>query len=244
MNTHAGASAPTTRAPAGWVQRRRLGAATVALILAPITINTVFSASATATPAAPAKAAPVGLSVTISDGVKQVHPNLDVTYTAKLSNSGTKPVTANLVLTVPGYLTYRDTAGAKVSKQDAEWPVTVAAGQSVTKKVTARIGSIPKAERRVTSLATVYTGKTTGVPLIRSADASSIAGVADLPNTAKATPADGKTSASHSDGSHRPWLLGSSIGVVLLAVLAASAVYLRRRGTPGRRRRQNAHSPS
>lgn len=166
-----------------------------------------------------------------------------VVYTAKLSNSGTNPVTANLVLTVPDYLTYRDTAGATVSKQNAEWPVTVPAGQSVTKKVTARIGSIPKAEKRVTSLATVYTGKTTGVPLIRSADASSIAGVKDAPAVAQSAPAQAKASAVKSDDHHTSWIVGSSIGVAALLVAAAVALFLRQRRTPGRRR-QSSHSTS
>jgi hypothetical protein len=88
---------------------------------------------------------------------------------------------------------------------------------------------------------TEYTGKASGVPLIRSAVASNIAGVKDVAAVAKSTPA--QASAIKSENDHQSWILASSIGIGVLVAVAVIAVVLRQRRTPGRRR-QSSHSPS
>jgi LPXTG-motif cell wall-anchored protein len=175
---------------------------------------------------------PAQLSITLTDGVTQVHSNTDVTYTTKVINQGSRPVTAELVLSTPTYVTITHAAGAKAADHAATWRITVRPGRSVSRTTTAHIGAISKTDYRVTTVASLYPGKaTTGVPLIRTAVANTIAGVTDPARTVTRP-------ASHPKGQHASsstnWLVvigGPALAVVLLA--AAVLWWRRRRGGRG-----------
>lgn len=188
----------------------------------------VASATAAATPVARSHPAPpVGLSVGLSDGRTQVHSDLGVIYTATLSNGAAKPVTADLLLTVPAYLTIRAAGGAKITKQNATWPVTVEPGETVSKSLSAHIGTIPKTERRLTSLITVYQGAATDRPVIRSAAVNTIAGVGGPAQGNQPVSVRHTSTRAHNDSDAR-WLVLIAIAAVLV-LAAACFIWLRRR---------------
>ncbi|MGO4535759.1 hypothetical protein [Leifsonia sp. 2MCAF36] len=181
-------------------------------------------AAVAATAAAP-EAAPAGLSIAISDGVAATASGSTSKYTATVTNDGTAPVTGKLVITLPAQAKYSEAGGAHVEKSDAVWQVTVPAGKSVTHRVTADIGRIPKGEVRVTTLATLYAADDGSRILVRAADANAIQGVVDPAHTVGQKPAK----AADSGGSPALLVVGVAISVVLLALAATGVVWLRRR---------------
>jgi hypothetical protein len=192
----------------------------------------VLAASGTA-----AAAPPPQLSISLSDGVETVHSDMSVSYSAAVENSGAKAVAGTLALDVPTYGHYTKTAGGKTAKQHVSWKVRVPAGKTVRKTATVRLATIAQGQSRVTTLASFYVGRTTGPPIVRTADADRIQGVADpapvtsaAPSTAagptKAAPSKAATSSSDSGLGAVGWIL---IGVGVLLVLAI-AFWLWRRG--------------
>ena len=175
-----------------------------------------------AQPAAAAETAPTGLSVTITDGVHEVTSHTAVTYTAELANAGSEPVTATVLVRVPGFAEL--TAGGEFAGTDATWNVTVLPGGSQTVTAEAQIGAIPPGEVRVTTMVSVYLGEgvdvASAVPTIGSADADLIEGVTD-PSTV--------TGSNDDDGA--PVDIGVMIGTAALVLigLAALLVTLTRR---------------
>jgi hypothetical protein len=175
-----------------------------------------------------AAAPPVELSISLSDGVGEVHSAMDVTYAAKVTNGGGAKVAGRLEIAVPGYVKLKKGGGGKVSKQTATWTVTVPAGKTVSRSVRAHIGDITKGEVRVTALASVFQGRS-DVPLIRTADADRIAGVHD-PAPAAPTPKPA-ANAAKDDGGVNLWLVAGLPGAAV--VLIAAAWLLRRRRHAG-----------
>ena len=193
------------------------------------------AAALVAGPAAAAAApVPTGLSITLADGRSQVHSDQDVTYTSRITNAGSRKVTGSLVLTVPSYVKIDKTRGATLRTAGLVWHVSVPAGKSVTRTVSAHIGTIPKDQLRVTTLASLYKGKrTNGVPVIRTAVANRITGVPDPAAPATQPPSTqpasaGQHNARHSNGPSL-WLV---VGVPVLAallLLAGGFAWWRRR---------------
>lgn len=188
----------------------------------------------TALVAVPAAAAPVpaGLSITLTDGVTQVRSDMDVTYTVKVGNAGGTKVTAKLVLTAPAYATLSRAAAAGTGKHIVTWKITVPAGKAITRTASAHIGTIARTDLRVTTLASLYQGKSSsGVPLIRTADANSIAGVTDPAHTVPPPGHPGRSLQQHTDSGPSLWLIvGLPIAAVLLLAAAAALWWRRRRG--------------
>jgi hypothetical protein len=181
-------------------------------------------------PSAQAATPPPGLSVTISDATAQTTSKATLTYTSTLTNAGTRPVTAQLVLAIPGYASYVQATGATVDKQNATWPVTVPAGRSVVKKASVTLGTIPQGEVRVTTLISVYLPGHPPTLLIRSAEANRIQGVSD--------PAHTVNTAGANRGGSRPISAGTVAaiavpGVLVLLLVGAWALRARRRNGDG-----------
>lgn len=168
-------------------------------------------------PASAASAAPE-MSVTISDGVKTVKPGMGVTYTTKVTNLGADPVDAKIVVAVPSYVEIRDAGTGTVDKQTVTWTATVAPHETSDLKLTATIGDIPKDDVRVTAVASVYVDGVEPSPLIRSADADRIQGVADTP-----APTASSASATASHGSATGTIV-TVIVIVLVVLLVAASV--------------------
>lgn len=171
-------------------------------------------------PASAASAAPE-MSVTISDGVKTVKPGMDVTYTTKVANLGADPVDAKIVVAVPSSVEIGDAGTGTVDKQTVTWTATVAAHQTSDLKLTATIGDIPKDDVRVTAVASVYVDGVEPSPLIRSADADRIQGVADTP-----APTASSASATASHGSATGTIVTVIVIVLVVLLVAASAAAL------------------
>jgi hypothetical protein len=180
-------------------------------ITATVSLASLVSLAPTVRAATPHAAAPPGLSVTISDATAQTASKATLTYTSTLTNAGTRPVTAQLVLAIPSYASYAQAPGAAVDKQTATWPVTVAAGKAVTKRAAVTLGTIPKGEVRVTTLISVYLPGHPPTLLIRSAEANRIQGVTDPAHTVNAVGA--------SRGGNRPISSGTITVIVILGVL-------------------------
>lgn len=131
--------------------------------------------------------APLGLSVHIDDSVTEVEPAQEVVYSSELRNSGPAAIEATVVVTVPDYLEVTSVAGddveGSIDDGTVSWAVSVDPGDTVALVTTARVGTIPTGERRVTTIVSVYLGPPTtedrGAPLIRSADSNRIVGVDD-----------------------------------------------------------------
>jgi hypothetical protein len=198
-----------------------------AAALLPITATvSLVSLAPTARAATSQAAPPPGLSVTISDATAQTASKATLTYTSTLTNAGTRPVTAQLVLAIPSYASYAQATGATVNKQTATWPVTVAAGKAVTKRAAVTIGTIPKGEVRVTTLISVYLPGHPPTLLIRSAEANRIQGVTDPAHSVNTVGANG--------GGNRPISPGTIttiviLGLVVLLLVGAWLARVRRR---------------
>lgn len=184
-------------------------------------------AAVAATAIAP-ESVPAGLSIAISDGVAVTDSGSTSHYTATVTNDGTAPVTGRLVITLPAPAKYTEAAGAHVEKSDAAWQVRVPAGKSVTHRVTADIGRIPKGDVRVTTLATLYASGDSTRILVRAADANAIRGVVDPAHTVGQKPAR----AAADGGTPTSLIVGVAISVVLLAFAATGVVLLQRRTRP------------
>jgi hypothetical protein len=186
----------------------------------------------------PAEAAvPPQLSITLTDGVAQTRSGQSLTYTATVTNGGAKQVKGKLVLEVPAFTS----AGhAKHSAQTVTWTMTARGDSTVTRKATVKVHTIPKGMVRVTTLASVYLGATSGVPVIRTADADRIAGVPDpTPVTVSLRPSASPTkrpaAVSAQDGNGASLWLAAGLPIVIAAGLAAGAlVWWRRRRAPER----------
>lgn len=214
-----------TSAPRWSPRRRSLAAATALASLVAMALTT--AARADASPAAPAQ-----LSVTLTDGVSEVHSDSDVHYSATVTNQGTRPITTRLVLTAPGYVNITRAPGARVAAHSATWRITVPASKSVTRTAAAHIATIAKGDYRVTTLASVYaTNSAAGVPLIRTAVANTITGVTDPARTVKPTSAARQPSSS-SSSSHWP-LWGGGFALALLLLGAGGWGWSRRRRGAG-----------
>jgi len=186
---------------------------------------------------AAAAPAPVGLSITLSDSLAQVHSGQDVTMTARLSNAGTRPFSGHLVIEVPGYVHVTHAQGGKIVRSDVRWSVSVPGGKSVSREVKAHIGMIAAGQLRVTTLASVFAGKVSGVPLIRTADADLIAGVKDPARTVPpgGAAAKGKSVSPAARDGGTNWWLAAGAPAAVVVVLAAAVLWWRRRrrgGTP------------
>lgn len=179
--------------------------------------------AAEATPAPPAQ-----LSISLTDGLAQVRSNTDVRYATRVTNNGSAPISAELVLSTPTYVTITHAPGAKVARHTVTWRITVRPGRVVSRPATAHIGTIAKTDYRVTTLASLYRGKeTSGIPLIRTAVANPIVGVTDPAGTVKGSP---RRLAGKHGTSHTNWLLLAGVpglALVLLAIL--TLVWSRRR---------------
>ena len=177
--------------------------------------------------AAPAATAAPQMSVTISDGVKTVKPGIGVTYTTEVENMGADPVDAKVVLTVPTYVQIEGAGDGTVEKSSSTWAITIAPHHTSALQLTAKIGTIPAGEVRVTAVASVYVDGATPAPLIRTADANRIQGVADTPAPRPDT----------SSPAAQPWPIGWIIAAITTALVLAAAIVVailligRRRGT-------------
>jgi hypothetical protein len=190
--------------------------------------------------AAPAAAAPnstgpaaTRLSISVSDGVSQVADRTSVSYVATVVNDGADTVEGRLVLEVPAFVHYGRARAAKVTKQVASWAVRVPPNSKVTRRLAARIGTIPSAQLRVTSLASLFLGPVTAAPAIRAADSDRIAGVVDPPGTRVPKPTTHTRAVAptgHDDSSTLPVAGLVFLGAAGLAGFAA-VVRWRRRAT-------------
>jgi len=144
-----------------------------ALVAVPLAAVPLVPAAAD-TPAAPQ------LSVTMSNGTEVVHRGQTVTYATTVTNSGSDAVLTRVVADLPDYLTANSAKGAELTPHAARWTETLEPGAKKTFRVSASVGAIPKRDVRVTALASVYLGEEKS-PLIRTADADRIPGVADAP---------------------------------------------------------------
>jgi LPXTG-motif cell wall-anchored protein len=174
-----------------------------------------------------AAATPAGLSIALTDPAAQARSHSSLTYTARLTNSGTDLFTGRLVLTVPVYLTITGASGGTSTPHTVTWAIDVPAGGAFTRTATARIGAIPRGTLHVTSLATVYRGTSAANPaLIRAAHADKIAGVTDPP-----APASRPAARHH----HAPNLALTVLPVAGAALLLGGGAWLWRRRRSGQR---------
>jgi hypothetical protein len=137
-----------------------------------------------ATPISPkAVTPPSGLSIAITDGVKQTSSGAMLHYLASVTNDGVKPLIGELTITIPTYAQFTGDGSAKVSKANASWSVSVKPGKTTSERISVLVGKIPKQEYRVTTLATLYPSGSSTQILVRSADPDLISGVTDPAHT-------------------------------------------------------------
>jgi hypothetical protein len=179
--------------------------------------------------AAPAASAAPQMSVTITDHVKTVKPGMSLTYTTTVQNMGPDPVDTKVVLTVPSYVKIEGARDGSVEKNAGTWTVTVEPHKTSRLQLTAKVGTIPESEVRVTTVASVYVDGVKPSPLIRTADANLIRGVADTP-----TPKPGTSSPAVQSPT-----IGWTIAIVIAAVLIVAAIIT----TVVRVRRRRSHPP-
>lgn len=148
------------------------------------------------------------LAITLTSGVETVADGDAVTYTAEIRNGGAT-VNARVVLAPPGYVALGQADGATIEDNEATWSLPLAGASTTTLEISARISEIPDGEARVTALVSVYVGDSTA-PLIRTAVANAIEGVADEHTVGPAT------------GTIILWV---GVGAVLI-LAAAAAVFL------------------
>jgi len=176
---------------------------------------------------AAAAAAPPGLSISIHNESGSVRSGDRLSYAATLRNDGTAAVDGRLVVTVPAYARITGATGGDLDGSDASWTVEVPAGASVTKKVSATVGDIPKGELRVTTLVSLYLGDATQ-PAIRSAEADAIAGVTDPARAVGEQPVGPNRAAPVA----LVWIGVSAAAVLVAAVVVVAWRFGRRRGQP------------
>lgn len=197
---------------------------TTTVVLGGALLGAPAAAAATAS-----QAAPDGLSIAISDGSAETSSGASSSYTVTVTNRGTTPVTGELVIAVPHFVTFSEAEGARREKADAAWKVTIAPGASERRRASATVGRIPATEVRVTTLATLYDSADRARILVRAADANAIRGVLDPAHTVGQSPR--KVGAAPNG----PGLLGVVVGVgagaaLLAALIVGIVVFRRRRG--------------
>jgi hypothetical protein len=179
----------------------------------------VAPAAGAATPVSPRVAAPpLGLSIAITDGVKQTSSGATLHYTASATNDGVKSLTGEMTITIPSYARFTDDGSAKVSKLNASWPVTVKPGKTTIEHISVVVGAIPKQEYRVTTLATLYPSASSTQILVRSADPDLIAGVTDPARTVSVRTQAGAQPLSFTAVAA---ILGAIILILILAAVGA-----------------------
>lgn len=117
------------------------------------------------------------LSITLTAGVDTVAGGEDLTYTAEIRNSGAD-VDARVVLASPDYIALGNTQEAAVEENEATWSLLLEGASTTTLEIPAHVAEIPAGEVRATAVISVYVGDATA-PLIRTAAATGIEGVAD-----------------------------------------------------------------
>jgi hypothetical protein len=145
-------------------------------------------------------------------------------------------VSGTLTVTIPAYSKYVDPIAADVSGDGASWSVTVDPGKSVSRNVKVTVGTIPKGEVRVTTLATLTASDDPARIVVRTADPDLIRGVQDPAHTV------GRPTAGASDALARTGIVVGVIATVIV-ILAIVAVWIRRRRMlPDRRPRARRSS--
>lgn len=139
---------------------------------------------------ASAASAPPELSVTLSADEEVVRSGDEVTLTATVSNVGAAEMPVRVVLELPSYVSVTDAPDAEIDGTLATWQVTLGAAQQKAWETDVVIGSIPDGEVRVTSLLSAFLGDQKR-PLVRTAHAASIHGVADTPRPIPVDAAEG-----------------------------------------------------
>ena len=158
-------------------------------MLLSVVVGVVVLAMTTFAPGAAAAATPPGLSITLSDAKAQTQSGATLTYTAAVTNAGADPFTGRLDITVPSYATYVGTADGNHNGADVSWSIAVGAGKSVSRKVTVKLGTIPRNEVRFTTIATLYPAGNATQILVRTADPDAIRGVVDPAHSVGLRPA-------------------------------------------------------
>jgi hypothetical protein len=120
------------------------------------------------------------------------------------------------------------------------WEIRVPAGKTVHKRVEVRLATIAEGQLRVTTLASFYLGRTTGTPIVRTADADRIRGVADptpstpAPTSKAAPPHQAASASGHSGLGALGWTLIGCAVVLVLALAVGLWVWHRHRGRAAR----------
>ncbi|MDQ1545886.1 MAG: hypothetical protein QOH69_790 [Actinomycetota bacterium] len=169
-----------------------------------------------------ASAPPPGLSITLSDARGQTQSGATLTYTATVFNAGAVPVRGRLDVTIPSYAAFVGTAASDHKGADVSWPIAVDAGKSASRKVTVKLGTIPKSEVRFTTIATLYPAGSGTQILVRTADPDAIRGVVDPAHTVGLQP----STTNHSN--EADVLLIPILGAVVIGAVVL-LVWIRRR---------------
>ncbi|CAM5399469.1 hypothetical protein [Leifsonia shinshuensis] len=205
---------------------RSIIVATAAALIGSVLLSAPAASAATVTAAQTVpdgQPAPDGLSIAITDEAAETTSGASSNYTVTVTNRGTTPVSAELVVALPTFAAFSEAKGAHVEKAEAAWTVTVAPGSSERRHATADIGRIPAGEVRVTTLATLYASGDRSRILVRAADANAIQGVLDPAHTVGRHPA--KVGAAPGDSAV---LVVVSACAVLLALAIVGVVVIRR----------------
>jgi hypothetical protein len=181
----------STFAPSARRRRAMRFAVVVGVAAVALTMSIPVAAAAEMAPriGRTVSAPPPGLSITLGDAKTQTQSGATLTYVASVTNAGAEPVNGMLDVTIPSYAAYVGTAAGKKEGPDIKWPVTVGAGKSVSRKVTVKLGEIPKGEVRFTSIATLYSTDSGPRILVRTADPDGIRGVVDPAHSVGVKPA-------------------------------------------------------
>lgn len=202
-----------------------LGGLLLATAAAPAASAATVSAVSAVSAVFAAQAVPEGLSIAITDGKAETASGASTTYTVTVSNRGTEPVTGELVVAVPSFVTVEKAEGSHLDKAEAAWTVTVAPGATERRRAAVTVRSIPATEVRVNTLATLYDSADRSRILVRATDAKAIRGVTDPAHTVGQKPAMVRSATND------PMVIVIAVaaGAVALAVAVVGAVVFRRR---------------
>lgn len=209
------------------VRRWTIGALATALLggLLLATAAAPAASAATVSTVSAAQAVPEGLSIAITDGKAETVSGASTTYTVTVTNRGTEPVTGELVVAVPSFVTVEKAEGSHLDKAEAAWTVTVAPGATERRRAAVTIRNIPATEVRVNTLATLYDSADRSRILVRATDAKAIRGVTDPAHTVGQKPATVRSATNDP----MVIVIAVSAGAVALAVAVVGAVVFRRR---------------